>query len=81
MRITIKHPSTSESYLVNIDIQANKDETTYYLMFTDKRISKLYNTIVLKRNHDDFWKFPDNCDNFLLLLLSDFIFQIMNKTD
>lgn len=79
MELVIKHPNTSESFLLDINILEYHDETVYKISFTDKRLSVSYGTAELKRKPNNFWKFPDKADNFLMSLLSETIFQIMNN--
>ena len=79
MELEIKHPYTSESFLLDINISENDDETVYKISFTDKRLSVSYGTVELRRKPNNFWKFPVKADKFLLSLLSDTIFRIMHK--
>jgi len=79
MELVIKHPNTSESFLLDINIFENDDEKVYKISFSDKRLSKNYGTVELKRKPNNFWKFPDKADNFLISLLSETFFQIMNN--
>jgi hypothetical protein len=79
MELQIKHPETTERFL--LDIQAFEIEglTIYKINFEDKRLSSTYGTIIIKRNSDNFWKFPQNADSFLTSLISNAILQIMNN--
>ena len=79
MKLAIKHPITSESFLLDINILEYDGQTVYKISFTDKRLSASYGTVVLIRKPNSFWKFPDKADNFLISLLSETIFQIMNN--
>lgn len=79
MEIEIKHPNTSELFLLEINILKNDRETVYKISFLDKRLSVSYGTVELRRKPNNFWKFPDKADNFLVSLLSESIFQIMNN--
>jgi hypothetical protein len=79
MEIEIKHPNTSELFLLEINILENDGETIYKISFIDKRLSVSYGTVELRRKPNNFWKFPDKADNFLVSLLSESIFQIMNN--
>lgn len=79
MELKIKHPNSSESFLLYINIFENDDEKVYKISFSDKRLSKNYGTVELIRKSNSFWKFPDKADNFLISLLSDAIFRIMNN--
>lgn len=79
MEIEIKHPNTSELFLLDINILENDGETIYKISFIDKRLSVSYGTVELRRKPNNFWKFPDKADNFLVSLLSESIFQIMNN--
>lgn len=79
MELKIKHPNTSETFLLEINVSENNEETIYKVTFTDKRLSESYGTVELKRKPNNFWKFPNKADNFLISLLSETIFQIMNN--
>lgn len=79
MELVIKHPNTSESFLLEINVSENNEDTKYKVTFTDKRLSVSYGTVELIRKPNNFWKFPDKADNFLVSLLSDAIFRIMNN--
>lgn len=79
MKLAIKHPNTSESFLLDIMILEHHAETVYKISFTDKRLSLSYGTVDLKRKPNNFWKFPDKADNLLMSLLSDAIFRIMSN--
>jgi hypothetical protein len=77
MEIEIKHPNTSELFLLKINISENDSETIYKISFIDKKLTENYGIVELIRKSDNFWKFPDKADKFLMLLLSDAIFRIM----
>jgi hypothetical protein len=77
MEIEIKHPNTSELFLLEINISENDSETIYKISFIDKKLTENYGIVELIRKSDNFWKFPDKADKFLMLLLSDAIFRIM----
>ncbi len=77
MELIIKHPNSSESILLFIDLSEDLDEILYKISFADKRLSTTYGTVILKRTQNNFWKFPDKIDNFLMLLISETIFQLM----
>jgi len=79
MKLEIKHPNTSEKFLLEINISENNDETIFRVSFVDKRLSVSYGTVELRRKPNNFWKFPDKSDSFLMSLLSDSIFQIMHN--
>jgi hypothetical protein len=79
MELKINHPNSSESFFLDINISENDNEIVYKISFTDKRLSASYGTVELKRKPNNFWKFPDKADNFLISLLSETIFQIMNN--
>lgn len=79
MELVFKHPNTSESFLLDINISENDGETVYKISFSDKRISENYGIVELIKKPNNFWKFPDKADNFLISLLSDIIFRIMNN--
>lgn len=79
MELKIKHPNKSEIFLLEIKIIENADDTIYKVTFSDKRLSVNYGTVELIRKPNSFWKFPDKADNFLISLLSETIFQIMQK--
>jgi hypothetical protein len=64
---------------LEINISEINDETVYKIIFIDKRLSTSYGTVEIKRNFNNFWKFPENADNFLISLMSETIFQIMNS--
>ena len=77
MEIEIKHPNTSELFLLEMNISENDSETIYKISFIDKKLTENYGIVELIRKSDNFWKFPDKADKFLMLLLSDAIFRIM----
>ena len=79
MKIEIKHPYTSELFLLEINILENDNETVYKISFIDKRLSVSYGTVELRRKPNNFWKFPDKVDSLLMSLLSDAIFRIMSN--
>lgn len=79
MKIEIKHPNTSELFLLEINILENDSETVYIISFIDKRLSVRYGIVELRRKPNNFWKFPDNVDSLLMSLLSDAIFRIMSN--
>jgi hypothetical protein len=79
MEIQIKHPNTSDKFLLEIDISKSEDQTVYKIRFMDKRLSTLYGDVIIKRNFNNFWKFPENVDSFLMSIISETIFQIMNN--
>lgn len=79
MEIEIKHPYTSELFLLEINILENDTETVYKISFIDKRLSVIYGTVELRRKPNNFWKFPDKVDSFLMSLLSDAIFRLMSN--
>ena len=78
MELVINHPNTSELFLLDINIFENDNEKVYKISFSDKRLSVSYGTLELRRKPNNFWKFPEKADNFLISLLSETIFQIMN---
>ena len=77
MEIEIIHPNTSELFLLEINTLVYDSETIYKISFMDKRLSVSYGTVELRRKSNNFWKFPDKVDSFLMSLLSDAIFRIM----
>ena len=79
MELKIKHPNSSESFSLDIKKLEVDNGTFYNISFDDKILSEKYGTVLLKRRSDNFWKFPDSVDNFLMQLLSEAIFQIMYK--
>jgi hypothetical protein len=78
MELKIRHPNSSESFLLDINIIEKDDMKVYEISFLDKRLSENYGTVKLIRKSNNFWKFPDKADNFLMSLLSDTIFRIMH---
>lgn len=78
MELTIKHPNTSELFLLKIDVCENENESIYKVSFVDKRLSAKYGTVEIKRKTDNFWKLPNNADTLLKELLFQITFQIMD---
>ena len=78
LEIEIKHPKTSELFLLEINILENDSEAIYEISFLDKRLSVSYGTVELRRKPNNFWKFPDKVDSLLMELLSNAIFRIMS---
>ena len=79
MQLQIKHPNMNEMFLLDIIISEIEGQTIYKSTFLDKRLYELYGIITIKRKPDNFWKFPETTDSFLLSLVSEIIFQIMNN--
>ena len=79
MELKITYPYTSEVIVLEINSLENDDETVYKISFIDKSYSENYGTIELIKKPDNFWKFPDNVNQFLMSMLSETIFQIMNN--
>jgi hypothetical protein len=79
MQLEIKHPYKNEKYLITINTSKNEGQTVYKLTYVDKRLNDMYGVVSLIRNADDLWKFPEKLDFFLISLISEIIFQIMNN--
>lgn len=80
MELKIKNATTSEDFVLNINVTENQNETINHVTFLDKRLSEKYGTIEIVRKENNFWKFPDKADNYLMSIVSQIIFQLMSES-
>ena len=76
MELTIKNLNTTETFKLEIKVTKNQKENIYEITFLDKRLSDRYGTIKIIQRENDFWKFPDNSDSYLMGLVSETIFRL-----